>query len=118
MMLPGLIPRFSCSGGSIWLSVSQPETDGFAFIVNGKPVLDFDVSLRSDMWTSKDKKVKLVYIVRRKTEEDSFGLFYVVINKDLLTPGQPCRLGVQSKGTGSRRWFGLTPYRDLATGSQ
>ena len=98
--------------------VSQPETAGFAFIVNGKPVLDFDVSLRPDMWTSKDKKVKLVYIVRRKTEEDSFGLFYVVINKDLLTPGQPCRLGVQSKGTGSRRWFGLTPYRDLVTGSQ
>jgi hypothetical protein len=34
---------------------------------------------------------------------DTFGLFHVTVARDLLTPGQPCRLSVRSLGAGSRR---------------
>ena len=93
--------------------VSQPQTQGLAFLVNGREVIGFDVTQDRAVWESKDGKVKLLFAPRRRLPLDAAGFFYVTVAPDLLTPGKPCRLGVQSKGTGSRRWFGLNPYTDI-----
>jgi len=47
--------------------------------------------------------------------QDGIGLFYVAVAADLLTPGKPCLFAVRSNSLGSRRWFGLNPYTDVAS---
>jgi hypothetical protein len=44
------------------------------------------------------------------------GLFFVTVPKKRLTPGKACTFAVESKGSGSQRWFGLNPYTDVAPG--
>jgi len=102
---------FVFAGGLGW--VDQPKTGGLAFLVNGQEVLGFDVTQDRAAWKSKDGKVALHFVPMRRLPLDGVGLFYVSIAAELLTPGKPCRLAVRSKGTGSRRWFGLNPYTDL-----
>jgi hypothetical protein len=91
---------------------SQPATEGFALDINGKEVLRFDMPA-PQQWVSADQRVELRFEPRRSVSADQFGLFYVTVARDLLTPGKPCELGVRSLGTGSRRWFGLNPYTDV-----
>jgi hypothetical protein len=91
---------------------SQPATEGFALDINGKEVLRFDMPA-PEQWVSADQRVELRFEPRRSVSVDQFGLFYVTVARDLLTPGKPCQLGIRSMGTGSRRWFGLNPYTDV-----
>ena len=58
----------------------------------------------------------MVFLPLRQLPLDTVGLFYITVAADLLTPGKPLRLGVVSKGRGSRRWFGLNPYTDVLSG--
>jgi hypothetical protein len=90
---------------------SQPKTDGFMLEVNGKDAIRFDMPV-ADRWESDDKRVELRFEKRREVTEDTFGLFFVTIPRDMLTPGKPCQLAVRSLGKGSQRWFGLNPYTD------
>lgn len=90
---------------------SEPKTEGFALDVNGKEVLKFDMPA-AKQWKSDNGRVSLRFEKRREVSVDQFGLFYVTIDCDMLTPGKPCQLGVRSLGTGSQRWFGLYPYTD------
>ena len=64
-------------------------------------------------WQSADRQVALQFVARRTISVDQFGLFYLTVPRDMLKPGKPCRLGVRSLGTGSRRWFALYPYSDV-----
>lgn len=91
---------------------SEPKTDGFVLEVNGKEALRFDMP-PAERWTSDDKRVELRFETKRTVSVDTFGLFYVTVPRDLLTPDKPCRLCVRALGSGSRRWFGLYPYTDL-----
>ncbi|MGB2820686.1 MAG: hypothetical protein WBF17_06865, partial [Phycisphaerae bacterium] len=102
---------FVFAGGLGWKS--QPRTKGFAFLLDGRDVLRFDLAPAgyAAPWTSADKKVSLRFVVRRRLPQDELGLFYVTVSRDLLAPAKCCRLGVRSLGTGSRRWFGLHLYR-------
>lgn len=93
--------------------LSQPKTDGFVFLVNGKEAFAFDVVSKSQVWASEDKNVRVVFFVKRTVGPDAFGLFYVTVDRSLLTPGKPCRFGVRSKGRNSRRWFAVNTYTDL-----
>ena len=109
--LEGKPVTFVFAGGLGW--VSQPKTKGLAFLVNGREVIDFDVTQDRATWESKDGKVKLHFAPRRRLPLDAVGFFYVAVAAELLEAGKPCRLGVRSKGSGSRRWFGLHPYTDI-----
>jgi hypothetical protein len=91
---------------------SEPQTEGFVLDVNGKEALRFDMPA-AERWKSADGRVELRFESRRTLSVDQFGLFHVTVSRDLLTPGQTCRLGVRSLGAGSRRWFGLNPYTDV-----
>ena len=41
------------------------------------------------------------------------GVFYLRVPREMLKPGEPCRLSVRSLGSGSGRWFGLNRYSDV-----
>ena len=102
---------FVFAGGLGW--VSQPKTKGLTFLVNGHAVIDFDVTQDRSTWESADKKVRLHFVPRRRLPLDAVGFFYVSVSPELLEAGKACRLAVRSKGSGSRRWFGLHPYTDI-----
>jgi hypothetical protein len=88
---------------------TEPKSEGFVLEINGKEALRFDLP-EPRTWTSADKRIELRLDARRVILPDYLGLFYLTIPRRLLEPGKPCRLGVRSLGTGSRRWFGLNPY--------
>ena len=107
----GVTATFVVAGGIGYLS--QPRTKGFAFLVNGREALAFDVTQDRSVWRSADKKVALHFVPMRPMPQDGIGLFYVSVAADLVSSGKPCTLGVRSNGSGSRRWFGLNPYADV-----
>ncbi|HUG90525.1 MAG TPA: toll/interleukin-1 receptor domain-containing protein [Planctomycetaceae bacterium] len=88
---------------------SQPKTDGFAFTVNGRHTLDFDLARDAHGWHTPDERVTLLYVPRWSSREDTAGFFYVALARDLVTPGQPLRFAVRAKGADSLRWFSLHP---------
>ena len=102
---------FVFAGGLGWQS--QPKTEGFVFMVDGKEMLRFDLSPQVARWSSADGTVTLQFVCMRVLPEDRLGLFYVTISRGLLKEGRPCRLAVRSLGKGSRRWFGLNAYTDF-----
>ena len=102
---------FVFAGGLGWKS--EPESDGFTFLVNDQPVLDFDFVMEAKSWRSSDGKVELRFRPTRLMQDDAFGYFYVRLAPDLVVAGKSCTFGVRSKGQGSKRWFGLHPYTDL-----
>ena len=109
--LSGESVSFVFAGGLGW--ISQPKTEGFALSINGKDLLHFDVCNGRGLWRDETGRVTLSFVPRRMTSEDTAGLFYLGVPRDLLTAGQSCRLGVKSLGSGSQRWFALHPYTDV-----
>jgi len=105
---------FVFAGGLGWRS--EPETPGFAFCVNGKRMLDFDVTDAYHEWRDDATGIALVFLPKRQLHLDTVGLFFVTVPKKRLTPGKACTFAVESKGSGSQRWFGLNPYTDVAPG--
>jgi len=108
----GATATFVFAGGLGW--VDQPRTKGFTLLVNGKEALTFDVTQDRSVWRSADKRVAFHFVPMRPMPQDGIGLFYVALAAELLTLGKPCAFGVRSNGSGSRRWFGLNPYTDVA----
>jgi hypothetical protein len=102
---------FVFAGGLGWKS--EPEAGGYVFLVNGKPALDFNFTMEAKSWSSSDGKIELRFRPTRLLPDDALGYFYVRLTPDIIVPGRPCILGVQSKGQRSKRWFGLHPYADL-----
>jgi uncharacterized protein YjbI with pentapeptide repeats len=88
---------------------SQPKSDGFAFLADGRHALDFDLCRDARAWHSADERVTLFYAPRWSSREDTAGFFYAALARDLVTPGQPLRFAVRSRGSDSLRWFALHP---------
>lgn len=86
--------------------LSQPP-GRFTLLVNGKPALDFDVSLSDNSWSSADNRVTMTYTVMENNTEDSNGMLVIEIANSLLSPGQPVTFAVEGSATASQRWFGL-----------
>ncbi len=103
--------NFVFAGGLGWRS--EPETPGFAFCINGKRVIDFDVTDAYRQWRDDASGISLIFLPKRQLHMDTAGLFFVIVPKTALTPGAPCTFAVESKGSGSQRWFGLNPYTDV-----
>ncbi len=102
---------FVFAGGLGW--VSEPATRGFVLLLNGKEGLNFDVSMQPKTWKSPDGNITLYFMPKRLLPLDAVGLFYVTVNRHLVTPDRPCTFSVRSLGSGSRRWFALHPYCDV-----
>lgn len=109
--LPGDFVTFVFAGGLGW--ISQPQSTGFALEVNGKDVIHFDVCRGRGLWQDASTRVMLSLASHRMSSEDTAGLFYLGVPRELITPGQACRLSVKALGSGSQRWFSLHPYTDV-----
>ena len=102
---------FVFAGGAGW--ISQPETEGFAFSVNGEEVLSLDVTNRPATWRNEERGIVLTLWSKRVTNEDNMGLFYMKVPSSYLHPGDPVRFAVHSRAAGSQRWFAVNPYTDV-----
>lgn len=113
--LPGDWPHKTVTlvwaGGIGWRS--QPDGGPFSLLVNGKHRIDFPFTTQSARWSSPDGATRLDYVVRRSTNEDSFGLFFLTLPVTDLTPGQPAEVAITAPAADSRRWVSLVPYTDV-----
>lgn len=100
-------------GGTGWKS--QPETAGFVLLLDGNEEVAFDVTRQPRLWRNTRGDITLAYVQTWTSEEDSAGVFHVTLPAARATDGQPVRLGVRSRGTGSQRWFSLDPVADDGT---
>jgi len=112
--LPGNWPyptaTFAWAGGIGWRS--QPDGGHFSLAVDGGPVLEFPFTTDSARWQTPDGAAALQYIVRRRTGEDTFGIFLLTVP---ARPGKPSRLTLTATAGNSRRWVSVVPYTDVVT---
>jgi hypothetical protein len=85
---------------------SQPAGK-FTLTVNGKPAVDFDVSLNDKSWQSADGRVTVNYTVMENNTEDSDGVLIIEVANLLLEAGKPVTFSVTGSAADSRRWFGV-----------
>ena len=79
----------------------------FSLAVNGKAVLQFDVSLGDHVWTSEDGRVTMRYQVMQNNAEDSNGVLNLSLKGDILPTGSPVTFEVTGGAANSQRWFGV-----------
>ncbi len=86
--------------------LSQPS-GRFQLRLNGKPVLDFDVSLSDQIWQSEDGTVRMLYTVMENNKEDSNGPLLIEVASSLLEAGKAATFEVVASPAQSQRWFGV-----------
>jgi hypothetical protein len=93
--------------------LSQPSGT-FQLRINGKPRLEFNVTLNNQTWQSDDGRIRMSYTVIETNDEDSCGILQIEVAGALLEPGKPVKFEVIGSATGSQRWFGvyLLPVAD------
>lgn len=91
------------AGMGFW---SQPPGK-FAFKVNGKFALDFEVVLTDQTWQSAKGDVRLLYSVMENNSEDSNGVLTIEVANSLLKPGEPVTFQATGGNAQSQRWFGV-----------
>jgi hypothetical protein len=92
--------------------LSQPA-GMFTLKVNGKSAVVFDVTLNDAEWTSADGKVLVVYRVREANSEDSNGVLYLRVVRELVNDRAPT-FEVVGSAANSQRWFGVYDTRLIA----
>jgi len=83
---------------------SQPGRT-FVLSINGKPAVEFDVTLADGVWESADGRVQLKYVVMEANAEDSNGMLTISMPRELAKA--PVRFEVTGAAAGSQRWFGI-----------
>ncbi len=101
----GPVVKFLFSGGLGWQS--DRATEGFEMVLGSRQVIELDVTRHSKSWQSADGRVQLDYLVTWKSDNDSGGLFYLEVPRDLLDAKGALTVEVRSLGSGSKRWFAL-----------
>ena len=86
--------------------LSQPSGN-FQLLINGKPGMEFNVTLNSQTWQSDDGRVRMNYTVLENNDEDSCGILQIEVTAALLEPGKPLRFEVIGSAAESQRWFGV-----------
>ena len=86
--------------------LSQPSGT-FQLLINGKPGLEFNVTLNNQTWQSEDGHIRMNYSVNEANDEDSCGALQIDVAGSLLEPGKPVRFEVIGSAAGSQRWFGI-----------
>jgi len=102
---------FAWAGALGW--VSMPEA-GFDLSLDGTPLVTFGVTRESARWRSPDGRRTLAFDSRvLYGSEDTLGVFYLTVPRDMLRAGEPAALRVSGQAANSRRWFMLQEYTDL-----
>lgn len=91
---------------------TEPATQGFALSLGDRLLVEFDIALEPTLWTHADEGVSLLYFPTWSNEVDSAGFFYLAAPARSFMDGQPARLTVRSLGSGSSRWFAISPVED------
>jgi hypothetical protein len=86
--------------------LSQPS-GSFQLLINGKPGMEFNVTLNSQTWQSDDARIRMSYTVIENNDEDGCGILQIDVAGALLEPGKPVRFEVAGSAAGSQRWFGV-----------
>ena len=95
----------------------DPEPTGqFTIYLNDHELIPFCQSLTSRCWSRGD--CRFYYEVKRRKDQASYGLGYLLVPANLLRPYLPAELKVEAADCGSQRWFMLCQYGEgnLATG--
>lgn len=79
----------------------------FTLNANGKPVLDFNVSLSDATWRSKDGRASMRYQVMENNSEDSNGVLTISLRGEWLKSDEPVTFEVTGSAANSLRWFGI-----------
>jgi putative heme-binding domain-containing protein len=79
----------------------------FSLRLNGKPMLDFNITLHDQSWHSADGKIQMSYTVMEDNSEDSNGILAIRVAASLLEPGKPANFEVIGSAANSQRWFGI-----------
>lgn len=99
---PGAVFRVPAAMGL----VSQ-TAGGFTVKLNGRAMLNFDVTLTDQSWESADGKVRMSYTVMENNSEDSNGTLVIEVAPGVVPPGKPAQFTVTGANVGSQRWFGV-----------
>ena len=93
--------------------ISQPSGN-FQLLLDGKPRLEFNVTLSAQTWQSDDGRIRMSYLVMENNDEDSCGTLQIDVADSLLAPDKPARFQVVGSAAGSQRWFGvyLVPFAE------
>ncbi len=79
----------------------------FTLWLNGKPGIDFDVTLNDKTWQSVDGRVQMAYTVMENNTEDSNGVLLIEVANSLVEAGKPVTFEVTGSAANSQRWFGV-----------
>ena len=104
--------EFRCAAALGFLS--QPDGE-FHLNVNGKPFLQFDVTLHDAQWQSDDGKVQMSYAVMENNPEDSNGVLTIRLDASLVARGRKITFEVIGSPSNSQRWFGIYRTESTAT---
>lgn len=99
------------------MGLRSEAAGGFTLKLNGKAVLNFEVTLTDQTWQSADGRVRLNYTVMENNSEDSNGVLAIELAPGLLEPGKPAQLAVTGASVGSQRWFGVYVLPEFAAAS-
>jgi len=87
----------------------------FQLRLNGKEMLDFNVSLHDQTWQSADGKLRMGYTVMENNAEDSNGILLIEVAGLLLEAGKPATFEVVGSQANSQRWFGVYQVAEVQT---
>lgn len=102
---------FAWAGGMGW--ETEPQGGDFTLSVNGTSLIEFPFTEQNAVWCDARYCSELRYIVLRTVVPDSFGIFLLTVPRSLTQPGKPIELEVSTTANGSKRWFGLNPYKNI-----
>ncbi|MEO5802422.1 MAG: neutral/alkaline non-lysosomal ceramidase N-terminal domain-containing protein [Verrucomicrobiota bacterium] len=91
----------------VGLGYLSDKSGKFSLSLNGKAVLDFNVTLTDAAWKSKDGRVSMRYQVMENNAEDSNGVLTISVRGDLFKPADPINFEVIGSASNSQRWFGI-----------
>jgi hypothetical protein len=98
--------RWAASTG--WFS--EPEGGFFTLFLNGRELLEFDVSTETATWQMPDQLGVLSYDVlgfTREDRQDTVGIMKLTLPAGTVSVGESVELGVQGSDSSSRRFFML-----------
>jgi hypothetical protein len=91
----------------VGLGYMSDKSGKFSLSLNGKAVLDFNVTLSDAIWKSKDGAVSMRYQAMENNVEDSNGVLTISVRGELLKAGERATFEVTGSAANSQRWFGI-----------
>lgn len=94
--------------------ISQPQGK-FTLKLNGRALLDFDVTLTDRTWEAVDGRARLTYSVLEANSEDGNGVLIIEVASTLVKDSAAAEFEVIGSASNSQRWFGVYVVDGIAT---